>query len=395
MNTNTEPLPLQTAQLESSIQDLDMTLIQVRSVLELLRCTTESMKKHASRLTTIRRDYQRALSPIHRLPVEMLIEIFRWTSIDGDASSRFNISGFNVFEIDQGSWYLSQVCSLWRHTVTTLCPDIWCRFTIEILAKEVEDDDKRGFIGDNLAIKKDMFALFECVLERSCGRSLDFSFRHWSARIKDDDDDDNDNEEMGETEDACSGNAVMYRCFQLLLDQSARWRSAELTLPPSILSKISSVRERFDGLEEIHLLCHESLYPGWITAFEIAPKLRVVHLANFDLHEVVTFSTENLVSMYEDRPFPQEDEISEYLRVTESAQGLLSFTYHYSNHEFQPDGKKPPLVENKSLQTLSASLGKFMSALVFPGLKSMSLTTGSKIPGMFPCADDAFSNFMD
>ncbi len=176
------------------------------------------MEKHASRLTTIRRDYQRAVSPIRRLPVEMLIEIFRWTSIDGDASSKFNISGFNVFEIDQGPWCLSQVCSLWRHAVTTLCPDIWSRFTIEILAKKVEDDDKGGFIGDNLAIKKDMLALFECVLERSCGRSLDFSLRHWSARIKDGDDDRNDNEEVGEVEDVCSGNAVMYRYFQLLLD---------------------------------------------------------------------------------------------------------------------------------------------------------------------------------
>ncbi|PBK84565.1 hypothetical protein ARMGADRAFT_1037048 [Armillaria gallica] len=203
------------------------------------------------------------VSPIRRLPVEMLIEIFRWTSIDGDASSKFNISGFNIFEIDQGPWCLSQVCSLRRHAVTTLCPDISSRFTIEILAKKVEDDDKRGFIGDNLAIKKDMLALFE----------------HWSARIKDEEDDRNDNEEVGETEDVYSGNVVMYRCFQLLLDQSTRWRSAELTLPPSILSKISSVRERFDGLEEICLLCHESLYPGWITAFEIAPKLKVVHLA--------------------------------------------------------------------------------------------------------------------
>ncbi len=30
-----------------------------------------------------------------------------------------------------------------------------------------------------------------------------------------------------------------------------------------------------------------------------------------------------------------------------------------------------------------------MSALVLPGLKSMSLTTGRTILGMFPCADDA------
>ncbi|KAK0442406.1 hypothetical protein EV421DRAFT_1808870, partial [Armillaria borealis] len=79
----------------------------------------------------ITRDYERALSPIRRLPAEVLIEIFRWTCVCCNTYNPYHLSGFNVFE----------VCGSWRNMVTTVCSELWSRFIIKIPCKMVTEDD--------------------------------------------------------------------------------------------------------------------------------------------------------------------------------------------------------------------------------------------------------------
>ncbi|KAJ7157392.1 hypothetical protein C8R46DRAFT_860111, partial [Mycena filopes] len=57
------------------------------------------------------------LSPVRRVPPELLCEIFSLTvQNDGDAPK-------------QPPWYLGQVCGLWRHSALSL-PSLWSSITI-------------------------------------------------------------------------------------------------------------------------------------------------------------------------------------------------------------------------------------------------------------------------
>ncbi len=106
VNTNNAPLPFQATQLKSLIADLSLKTSQVKDGIDLLKWATESSEEHASHLRAITRDYERALSPIRRLPAEILIEIFCWTCADCNTYNPYHLSGFNVTEINQGPWLL-------------------------------------------------------------------------------------------------------------------------------------------------------------------------------------------------------------------------------------------------------------------------------------------------
>ncbi|KAK0188376.1 hypothetical protein F5146DRAFT_1202576 [Armillaria mellea] len=102
IDTNNAPLPFQTAQLKSLVADL------------------KTLQEHASHLGGVTRDYETALSPIRHLLAEILVEIFRWTCVDCNAYNPYQLSGFSVFEINQGPWLLSHSFPQSEETVDKL-----------------------------------------------------------------------------------------------------------------------------------------------------------------------------------------------------------------------------------------------------------------------------------
>ncbi len=124
MATNAVPTHFQASQLHASIQGLDPFIHEIQAEIDLLRKTAASLESRHLRLTTIRRDYKDALSPIRRLPGEVLAEILRSTR-ERRRSKGYYISEFDVFNLSEGPWYLGQVCSAWRVAVEIFCPDFW------------------------------------------------------------------------------------------------------------------------------------------------------------------------------------------------------------------------------------------------------------------------------
>ncbi|KAK0501829.1 hypothetical protein EDD18DRAFT_1328696 [Armillaria luteobubalina] len=372
VTTNNAPLPFQTAQLKPLVADLSLTTTQLQNEIDLLKTATETLEKHASHLREITHDYETALSPIRHLPAEILIEIFRWTCVDCNAYNPYHLSGFNVFEINQGPWLLSHVCGSWRNIVTTVCSDLWSRFVLEIPDKTVNEEDDCGqdVLRVRPAMKYDMVALFEF-------------YEEWERR---DEDEDEENEDE-----------VMSSCLDMLVCGSKRWRSAELVLPGNLLSDLCSVRGEVGKLEEVYLCCWQETPPLQnIDGFEIAPNLRTVHLRNMHPDAVIPFPIGNLVSFLDHRRFAEHKRPSEYLNTVASAPDLSSFSYHHYGRVPKSGSTNSSPVESKSLQALSASLGIFLSGLILPNLKSMTLSTGiisAKIlyPRCYPCPRDALS----
>ncbi len=101
MTTNEVPTHFQAGQLRASIHGLDPSIHEVQAEIDLLRNTAASLESRLLRLTAIRRYYKGALSPIRRLPGEVLAGILRSTR-ECRRSKGYYVSGFDVFNLSDG-----------------------------------------------------------------------------------------------------------------------------------------------------------------------------------------------------------------------------------------------------------------------------------------------------
>ncbi|SJL13357.1 uncharacterized protein ARMOST_16799 [Armillaria ostoyae] len=356
---NAVPTAFQAAQLEASIDDLDAPITKIQSAIDLLRNAAESLEAKTARLKDIRSNYRAALSPIRRLPSEILVEILRWTpkaETQLTALDPYHVFGFNVFKITEGPWQLGHVCSSWRDAVRFLCPEIWSTLKITWQRKRSEKEDIMI-----PAPKKDMPAL----LNRACRRFYEYP-----------------DERADEPEE-------MSQCFDLLLTHSKRWGSVELAIVPSFLSRLSLVRGRVDRVEGVCLTCAPITMPGTIDAFEIAPKLKTLDLTGMHAEAHIPFPAENLVLFSDARRLLDHDTVPRYLDIIASAPNLSDFSYHHHSVVPQSPGPYHPQIVHQSLQTLSASLGALLCSLVVSASTQMTLASIKSEPDVTVCPRDA------
>ncbi|KAK0477513.1 hypothetical protein EDD18DRAFT_1365417 [Armillaria luteobubalina] len=102
VSSNVAPTTFQATELKASIDNLDGPITKLQNELK-----------------DIRHDCHVALSPIHHLPAEVLVEILCWTPKSNielcntlNNYQSFFVHGFNVFKISKGSWYLGQISCL-------------------------------------------------------------------------------------------------------------------------------------------------------------------------------------------------------------------------------------------------------------------------------------------
>ncbi|KAK0186873.1 hypothetical protein F5146DRAFT_1143255 [Armillaria mellea] len=347
LSTNDPPSCLQSAQLNGSIKSFNTVLPELQGELDTLRKAVASLEAQMSHLLSLKRECEAILSPIRRLPPEMLI------------------SGFNVFIIEHGPWYLGHVCRSWRDIIENLCPDIWSNMTIEVPPRQGPPYQP--------SMKRNMVALLERVLERTRGHRLNFVFK----------------QRLGSLQEA----QVLTQCFSLMLAHSRQWRSAELVITPPLLSHMSPIREKVDWLEELYLTCNGDPNPANINAFEVAPRLKILHLENLHRSAEVRFPGANLASLFDGRQFSGHDITQRYLHNIASSPNLVSFSWHH--HSRIPVSSPPyyPLITHPTLKELSASSGKLLHSLRLPALTQMALRSGHDDFDDVPvkCPPDALS----
>ncbi|KAK0458330.1 uncharacterized protein EV420DRAFT_1643220 [Desarmillaria tabescens] len=269
-----------------------------------------------------------------------------------DGPEETHICGFNVFTVAEGPWYLGQVCRLWRNVVSTLCPELWATMTIQAPRSDIDAWRPRG----------DVVAMLESVLERAGKHHpLDFLFSH-------------------RTISSAEVLSVMQRCFDFMINHSARWRRTEFVVHPSFLPRLSVVRGKVNLLTDAYVKCWPYLenHLAPITAFEIAPRLRNLHAKGIHRQAQVIFPASNLISFYDERPFAGDLLTPEYVDIIRSSPKLLSFSYHDYAGAPVPPGLLPahPCVISQSIQTLSVSSACFMRSVELPALREVVLTPG-------------------
>ncbi|SJL12665.1 uncharacterized protein ARMOST_16096 [Armillaria ostoyae] len=372
LSTNDPPSFQQSIQLNASVERLSAALPGLQNDLDILRRAVASLEAQMSRLLSLKHECETILSPIRRLPTEMLMEILRRTrSTDGrysDGRREMDALDFNVFSVESGPWYLGHVCSLWRYTIENLCPVLWSTMTIE------EPLKKGSFSKYQRVVKRNMVALLERVLERTHGYQIDFVFEHhrFMAPLSDN---------------------AMVRCFSMMLEHSRQWRRAELIIPHFLLARISLVQGKLDWLEDAYLICSGSPCPVNLDALAVAPNLKFLHLENVHQRAEIRFPTANLITLYDGRRFTGHDVTPKYLHYIASSPNLLSFSWHH--HSPIPVSSPPyyPLITHPTLRELSTCSGKLLHSLILPALTEMALRSGHEDAknGPVECPADALS----
>ncbi|KAK0499358.1 hypothetical protein EDD18DRAFT_1460295 [Armillaria luteobubalina] len=357
MATKELPMRFQTDQLDASIQHLGPPILEIHGKIDLLRHAAASLESRVLRLSKIREDYKRVLPPVRRLPSELIGKILGWTE-RSYTSDDYHVSGFDVFDLSDGPWYLGQVCSTWRRAVERDCPRLWSRLTIEFR----EEQEDSAMDDDVPVFKRNMVALLELALARSGGSHLHFSFRATSHSI------------MPPTYSEADAE-IISRCFRLFLTRSTCWRSVELVIPSFLLSDIRSIHGRVDMLQEMYLTCGKHAGPGNIDVFEIAPNLETLHLTDMHPEAIISVPPGRLVRFLDVRHDNTGAITNEHLDIIASGPHLRSFSYHHHSH-IPLSLSQFPIVRNTSLLSLSASLGNFLSCLDVPSLTHMSVTSG-------------------
>ncbi|KAK0436763.1 hypothetical protein EV421DRAFT_1830815 [Armillaria borealis] len=337
LRTNEAPSPLQSALLKASLADLTTPLTELQSDLNLLRNAVVSLETQMSRLQSLKHDYETALSPIRHLPMEVLAEILCCSWKDDDRVT---------YDLGDGPWSLGQVCRSWRNAVESFCPELWA--TLDIGSNEY--NGKRPMKGDPVEILR-------VVLERSRNHPLDFNLYYWVPGVE---------------------GKAMESCFDLLIAHSKRWSGVTLTIPSSLLPRLSAIRGRIDLLRHVDLICYPSgplSEDSDICAFEIAPKLENLRMSSLPPDVNIAFPATNLVSFFDARPFAGDRLTPKYLDVVKAAPRLRSFSYGDYGVNLMSTSLSLPCVTSPSIEELEISSPSCMRSMKLSSLKEVTLTT--------------------
>ncbi|KAF7371186.1 ABC protein [Mycena sanguinolenta] len=228
------------SETEKCLERIDDRIARLRSRLAQLEHQRLSLSKHLARNKSI-------LSPLRRLPDEILVEIFSWT-----LPSIVTMRRRGSFDVTQPPWILGHISSRWR-AVALASPSLWSLVAVNYT----------GTVDDRLPMPR---AMLETQLERALTLKI-----HFYASEK----------------AAISPQQWM---FEFLAAQSTRWEELSISLTADLLPLLNRLRGQLPVLSRLWLqwdsarsqpkAAAQSELIDTIDCFETAPALVDVGIYN-------------------------------------------------------------------------------------------------------------------
>lgn len=276
--------------------------------------------------------YKRVLSPVRRLPPELLMEIFSWTR---------NSQSYHVHRMKGSPWVVSHVCKTWRAAALS-CPELWTNF----------------IVSHRSVHRKDPCFMLITILKR-CQKLLHFVFRSIVKRTTSEEDE------------------KFKALFQILLAHSHRWSVADLSLVSDLVPMLSQIRGRIPNLSRLYL---SSSYPDVdvIDGFEFAPRLIDLTIDwQFNQKTQIRFPASRLIKFIDRRiPDPRHPPQPSNLDIIRSAPDLQTF----HNSDALPS-RIIPRIQHDHLTTINICDSSLLGSLSLPALTDVTL---ARPPTGFP-----------
>ncbi|KAK0487889.1 hypothetical protein IW261DRAFT_653356 [Armillaria novae-zelandiae] len=370
-------LPL-TANDSLAICDAEALLKLTQSVATALRSITSDMNCLASAHSQLKsiRDHlllvdadlkKAAMPPIQRLPAEMLMEIFKYASDQGDSG------GGDALSLRWGPFAVSRVCRRWRTIAMENCPEIWAHFGLD---RHIWD------------CMKDPVSILSLVL--SCSKNWPLKIQFEAIGFADEDtDEDSDSDSDGEDSDSGmsshtswrlkhSDDAVTERLIQLLVEQCHRWKDFYIDAPDRLIHHLSLIRGRLQSLVIFQMLHHKDglppvrpLQPIDPAILDGAPLLESVHIfecygANSQAALIAPCLVPKLKSFSDKR---RKADGAHYLEIIRTNPALKRLSVE---HEGTFTVTTPDIVHS-SITSLTTCNGSFLRSIRLPSLERACL----------------------
>ncbi|KAK0446565.1 uncharacterized protein EV420DRAFT_1570102 [Desarmillaria tabescens] len=263
--------------IEKDIAAYEQELSNLKTQVALLKHQKEQLERSLSR-------HKSLLSPIHRLPCDILVEIFRWAAHRPKSS----------LDVTKGVWPLGQVCGWWRDIVLA-SPILWSVVILEPPYTRHSVD----------------------ILTHHFCHSAELPL--WIA--------------------VTAGDSVNdRRVFDMVIQKSALWKMVDICTPLKDLEKLSSVSGNIPFLEELYVYAEGKVYFS-TDALSSAPSLRRAGLQPLEIQTLIDvrilFFDDADGPLDFDNPLPVKMERLQFLAVYDArildhliAPLLRKFEYH-------------------------------------------------------------------
>ncbi len=348
LSPNDLPSESDTEVLRDLSKHVSDALRLITTDMESLIDAHSQLKKIQDHLLRVDTDIKTAMPPIGRLPVEMLVQVFKEaTSGKGSALDK-----------RWGPFAISRVCRKWRVVATEQCPEIWTDFML-----------KR----DRWNYMKNPVSLLSLVLSRGGERSLEFNFEASGG---------NDSDE--EAEDARIQShyrrvdGVTEQLLQDLVRHCHRWRDVYFSIPARLFHLLSPIRGKLPALVLFSLDCVTdglAVRSSIVTESHIldgAPLLEDVSVSCYqnELPVLIPQGVPNLTSYTDGRKKIGDMTLNRhFLNIISTSPHLKSFSIKHRS----PLAVPTPRVVHPGITRLSAADGAFLRSLTLPELKNVEL----------------------
>ncbi|KAJ4473911.1 hypothetical protein C8R41DRAFT_848545 [Lentinula lateritia] len=297
-------------------------------------------------------------NPIHRLPTEILLEIF---FIHRDTTEGY------ITTISNGVWPLSHVSREWR-SITLSLPELWSNIAISAIESPA----------------KNQLQLLNTALNRSGSHPLHVvAHFSWSTGFDDDDglfsaygypQTRNDTSNLG-IPSWPSERQLSEAMIKSVVGHSNRWKTADISvLDPSLLRPI------YGQLASLEKLTFAGDLDDFPQILSIAPKLRDIEFHNSDSSSLQLPWTQ-IFRFRESQWNPSMDLLPRYLRILRQNTQFEDFGVEYESIR---SGNTPQLLTHSKLKAFMCTDIRLIRCLTLPNLQSLHL----KAPFMRMCPSD-------
>ncbi|KAJ7302972.1 hypothetical protein DFH08DRAFT_904447 [Mycena albidolilacea] len=230
------------------------------------------LEKERVSLSSYRARNKAILSPLRRMPPEVLGDIF-WRTVPSKSEAQRTLNFFLV----ESPWTLTQICSRWREISLSIA-SLWSRIIV-----------------DYRTACHYPVSLVEAQIHRSRVQKLEIHFHGSDAA------------------DPCPQTQI----FQLLLQHSSRWEALHLTLTPEIIPHLTALPAGFPSLKRLYIQWNSQESQTIIDCFRVAPSL--VDLCVFNKYRplAITHPTHQLTHYFLVGPW------EEHRRILKLAHNLI------------------------------------------------------------------------
>ncbi|KAK7000323.1 hypothetical protein R3P38DRAFT_2651632 [Favolaschia claudopus] len=252
INSNTPPHPAEASVISSYVGELESHLASVQDAIQTLLARSDDLRRRHKR-------YKAILSPIRRLPPEILGLIFS-EAVHASVSNTYAFGNVPSSEAAlsvtrHAPWLLTHVCHHWA-AVALATPALWSMLRLDL-----------DFIGND---KPGVTLLVDRHLQRAQNAPL-------TMKLTQENELDNESHPV----------------FDVALPSAAQWRIADLYLQPQLLQQLTRVESGFRSLSTLLISIDLAPWPGEEDTstfretlrdlFIVTPELKCVRALAWDL----------------------------------------------------------------------------------------------------------------